>query len=125
MIGNHVIVELKCEGDSRAVLKPITAQVKEKLFSVGQLSLSEEELLSGLGEPHYIETDGLRTCGGPEWFWGFVDDDKSMVVIDFHPLAQNVMVVTNRPDVVEELLAQLKITHEAFSRYDRAYDYHG
>lgn len=106
------------------MLRPVTAHVKEKLFSVSKLLLSQEELLGELGEPHYIETDGLRTYSGPQWFWGFLDDDGKIIVIDFHPLAQHVEVATNHPEMVENLLAQLKIAHGAFSSYDQAYGYY-
>nr|AAK01337.1 unknown [uncultured bacterium Pu17] len=107
------------------MLKPITFKVKEKLFLIGQLLLSEEELLKSLGEPHYIETDNLRTCGGPQWFWGFVEDEGSMVAIDFHPLGGHVKVGTNRPNEVDKLLTQLRIRNEALSKYDQLYDYYG
>jgi hypothetical protein len=32
---------------------------------------TSREGLASLGEPAYIETDGARTAGPPEYFWGF------------------------------------------------------
>jgi hypothetical protein len=54
-----------------ASLKPLTMPVDLPIWAVGTLKVRELELQAMLGEPHYVETDSTRTCGGEEQGWAY------------------------------------------------------
>jgi hypothetical protein len=53
-------------------LTPLPMPIESPLWALGEFRIERPELREFLGEPHFVETDGLRTYGGEEDQWAFV-----------------------------------------------------
>ncbi len=65
-----------------AVRLPIP--VEPPMWAVVSLKTSRHEMRALLGDPHFIETDPRRTCGGEEDFWAYTlpSGHRVVVVVD-------------------------------------------
>jgi hypothetical protein len=51
------------------------------LWALASLRIARQELRALLGEPHYVETDPRRTCGGEEDGWAYVFSSGQRILI--------------------------------------------
>jgi hypothetical protein len=73
--------------------------------AVGMLTVSEIELVSKLGPPHY-KSDGGPEYPGPVQAWGIEAEDGFRVILEFHSFKRCALICCDPPDVdraVEEL----------------------
>src|SRR5262245_60288677 len=61
------------------------------LWALARLEITRTELRAMLGEPHYIETDNRRTCGGEEDCWGYALTSGQRVLIVLDPITGAVL----------------------------------
>ncbi len=52
-------------------MKALKLPVALPIWGLVSLKITRPELRSMLGEPHYIETDPHKTCGGEEDAWAY------------------------------------------------------
>jgi hypothetical protein len=52
-------------------MKPLPMPVDLPIWALVRLKVTRPELRSMLGEPHHVETDPRRTCGGEQDGWAF------------------------------------------------------
>jgi hypothetical protein len=52
-------------------MKPLSMPVDLPIWALVSLKITRQELRSMLGEPHYVETDPRRTCGGEQDGWAY------------------------------------------------------
>jgi hypothetical protein len=71
-------IEIIASFDDRALalngsarMKPLTMPVKPPMWGLVGLKASRADLRALFGEPHYVESDPRRTCGGEEDWWAF------------------------------------------------------
>ena len=64
-------------------LTPISMPLELPIWGLASLKISRLELHAMLGEPHYIETDPLRTCGGNQDAWAFSLQSVQRVFVVF------------------------------------------
>jgi hypothetical protein len=62
--------------------EPEKLPTKMEPWLVGAFAGTREELREAFGPPHYIETDGTRTCGGEEDNWAWRLPTGQVVVIN-------------------------------------------
>src|SRR5262249_34530278 len=62
---------------------PLPFPVHMKPYMVVRLRATREELRSALGEPHFVETDSMRTFGGDEdnWAWELPSGQRVALVL--------------------------------------------
>src|SRR5262249_7870229 len=56
--------------------------VDMKPYMVAELRATRDELRGNLGEPHFVETESTRTCGGEEdnWAWELASGQRLLLV---------------------------------------------
>jgi hypothetical protein len=66
------------------VLTPLPLPAALPLWGLASLKVTRPVLRALLGEPHVVETDPRRTCGGEEDAWGYVlpSGQRLLVVLD-------------------------------------------
>jgi hypothetical protein len=69
---------------------------------------SRAELRAFLGEPHFVETDPHRTCGGEEDAWAYVFPSGQRVVIVVDAASGGAYFGSDPPDL-EPILQFLQI----------------
>jgi hypothetical protein len=54
------------------------------IWSLASLKITRSELRRTLGEPHYVETDPRRTCGGEQDSWAYTlpSGQRLLIVLD-------------------------------------------
>jgi hypothetical protein len=60
-------------------------------FEISCFKLSDGQLRSVLGEPHYIETDSTRTFGGNESLWAYELEGVPFAVVCRIPYSDTVI----------------------------------
>ncbi len=99
------------------VLLPMPVQLP--FWAIGGFDVTREILHSRIGTPHYIETDGLRTFGGEEDWWAFVNDDGQRLMVCLQAPYKKANLYADPPDCVaaESALARA-IGNSEYRRYE-------
>lgn len=65
-------------------MTPLGLPVQPPMWGVATITVTRDTLRAMLGDPHYIETDPFRTCGGEEDCWAFTlpSGQRFMIILE-------------------------------------------
>jgi hypothetical protein len=88
-------------------IKPLQMPVAPPLWGLASLKVTRADLRKLLGDPHYVETDSRRTCGGEQDAWAFLlSSGQRVLIIHERDWAE----FCGDPPILEPILAELGIS---------------
>ncbi len=103
-------------------LLPIKMPLSLPLWQLARFPISRVELRSRLGEPHFVETDSSRTCGGDEDGWAFVLPSGQRILVLLHVNYHLAYIISDPPILDTALLAlSSAIGNLPVEKFDQAY----
>lgn len=65
-------------------MSPLQLPVEVPIWGLVSLRITRQELCNILGDPHFVETDPTRTCGGEEdaWAYRLPSGQRLLIVLD-------------------------------------------
>ena len=90
---------------------PEPLPVDMRPWLVGGIRGTRSELRRILGEPHFVETDGTRTCGGEEdaWAWRLPTGQKFLIRLD---VVTSTATLYCDPAEIDPVLSELGLTRD-------------
>ena len=79
------VIQPELAGLKRMIaMSPIPLPVEVPIWGLVSLEITRQELHTILGEPHFVETDPTRTCGGEEdaWAYKLPSSQRLLVILD-------------------------------------------
>jgi hypothetical protein len=70
------------------------------LWGLASFKITREELRALLGEPHFVETDPRRPCGGQQDSWAYRLQSGQRLLIIFDVTISTAELVGDPPDLV-------------------------
>jgi hypothetical protein len=92
-------------------MKPLSLPVDLPIWALVSLKITRRELHAMLGEPHYIETDPRRTCGGEQDVWAFKLSSGQRLLVVLDPVA-GCAELYGDPPLAESILQSLAIASD-------------
>ena len=89
-------------------MEPLSLPVDLPIWAVVSLKITRPDLRGILGEPHFVETDPRRTCGGEQDAWAYRLSSGQRVLVVFDPVIGWAELYGD-PPIAEPILQSLAI----------------
>jgi hypothetical protein len=80
-------------------MTPLPMPLDLPIWALASLRVTRPDLRALLGEPHFVETDPRRTCGGEEDAWAYVLPSGQRVLIILIPEIDTAEIFSDPPDL--------------------------
>ncbi len=87
------------------MLTKLPMPVELPLWALANLKAPRAEMRALLGDPHYVETDPRRTCGGEEDCWAYVLPTGQRVLVILDVTVGGAGQLADPPDLAPVLFA--------------------
>ena len=89
-------------------MKKLQLPIEFHAYQIALLYADEQQIKNVLGDPHYVETDSTRTCGGHEALWAYEVNGEPFAINCRIPYEESVIYTRNpKPIDVFEAIKQL------------------
>jgi hypothetical protein len=89
-------------------MEPLSLPVDLPIWALVSFKTSRPELHEMLGEPHYVETDPRRTCGGEQDWWAYRLPSGQRFLVGLDPVI-GCAELYGDPPLAEAILQSLAI----------------
>jgi hypothetical protein len=69
------------------------------MWGLANLTITRQEMRGLLGEPHFVETDPTRTCGGEEDAWAYTLSSGQRMLVTLEGVAGYAVLYAEPPEL--------------------------